>query len=408
MSTLDQFALSRVNTPNGAVFQPSSQAGQQLAPVQDVFKVVASQSATPQWGSFADFLVQPSDFSILNDVLVRIDVGAITGITGNPSFVNDGNFLLSRVEVSIAEKLVDVWYPEAMYAKDLTENITELKNRFFRLSKNDTLANRKTNATAAQSFYITVPSFWTVQPGFFLRALNGPIKIRVVLANLGDVVQVNAGTGTAAATVNAVSLIASGREYKDQSTAIAQLTAYRKVPSIMFRYMTPIQMSKQSLVAGSATYGINLTSIQGWISHLFVIVRTTANVSTSYANSPDTFASLASLNIKTTGGALITGGSELLHDYALNYSSTLYWPGDLTDVMSGLGGTPKSIYTVSFAQDPMRVIHHGAQMGGFHFTGSEILNLTFASALGANNVVDVIAFQYAALGLDNHGNAAKI
>ena len=408
MSTLDQFALSRVNTPSGAIFQPSSQATVQLNPQQDVFKVVASQSATPQWGSFADFLLQPSDFSILNDVLVRIDVSAITGITGNPSFVNDGNFLIQRCEVSIAEKLVDVWYPEAMYAKDLTENITEVKNRFMRLTKNDSLANRKTAATAAQSFYITIPSFWTVQPGFFLRALNGPIKLRVVLANLSDVVQVNSGTGTAASTVNAVSLIASGREFKDQSTALSTLAAYRKVPQIMFRYMTPVQMSKQSLVAGSATYGINLTSIQGWSSHLFVIVRTSANVSTSYANSPDTFASLASLNIKTTGGSLITGGSELLHDYALNYSSTLYWPGDLTDVMSGIGGTPKSLYTVSFAQDPMRVVHHGAQLGGYHFSGSEILNLTFSSALGANYVVDVIAFQYAALGLDNQGNAAKI
>ena len=406
MSTLDQFALSRVS--GSSAFQPTSQASTQAAPQQDVFKVVASQSATPQWGSFADFLLQPNDFSILNDVLVRIDVSAITGITGNPSFVNDGNFLLSRVEVSIAEKLVDVWYPEGLYSKDLTENITEVKTRFMKLTRNDTLANRKTNATAAQSFYITIPSFWTVQPGFFLRALNGPIKLRVVLANLGDVVQVNSGTGTAAATVNAVSLIASGREFKDQSTALAQLSAYRRCPSIMFRYLTPIQMSKQSLVAGSATYGINLTSIQGWISHLFVIVRTSANVSTSYANSPDTFASLASLNIKTTGGSLITGGSELLHDYALDYSSTLYWPGDLTDVASGLQGTPKSLYTVSFAQDPMRVIHHGAQLGGYHFTGSEILNLTFSSALGANNVVDVVAFQYAALGLDQHGNAAKL
>ena len=408
MSTLDQFALSRVNTPSGAVFQPTSQATVQLNPQQDVFKVVASQSATPQWGSFCDFLLQPSDFSILNDVLVRVDVSAITGITGSPSFVNDGNFLIQRCEISIAEKLVDVWYPEAMYTKDLTENITELKNRFFRLTKNDTLANRKTNATAAQSFYIQIPSFWTVQPGFFVRALNGPIKLRVVLANLGDVVQVNAGTGTAAATVNAVSLIASGREFKDQSTAISQLMAYRKVPQIMFRYLTPIQMSKQSLVAGSATYGINLTSIQGWISHIFVVVRTAANVSTSFANSPDTFASLASLNIKTTGGALITGGSELTHDYALDYASTNYWPGDLTDVMSGLGGAPKSLYSLSFSQDPMRVIHHGAQLGGYNFTGTEILNLTFASALGANNVVDVIAFQYAALGLDNQGNAAKL
>ena len=144
------------------------------------------------------------------------------------------------------------------------------------------------------------------------------------------------------------------------------------------------------------------------MSHLFVIVRTAAHVSTSYANSPDTFEALASLNIKTTGGSLITGGSELLSDYALDYQSTLYWPGDLTDVASGLGGAPKALYTVSFAQDPMRVIHHGAQLGGYLFTGSEILNLTFPAQLSANNVVDVIAFTYATLGLDSAGNAAKV
>ena len=180
------------------------------------------------------------------------------------------------------------------------------------------------------------------------------------------------------------------------------------MPSVLFRYLTPIQLSKQSLVAGSASYGINLTSVQGWVSHLFVVVRTAANVSTSFANSPDAFATLASLNIKTPGGALITGGSELLSDYSLDYQSTLYWPGDLTDVASGLGGAPKSLYTVAFAQDPMRVIHHGSQLGGYHFTGTEILNITFPSALAANNVVDIIAFQYATLALDSAGNAAKI
>ena len=407
-STLDQFALSRVQTSKGSVFQPASQASAQLNPQQDVFKVIASLSATPQWGSFADFNIQAADFSILNDVLVRLDVSAITGITGDPSFVADGTFLVQRVEVSIQDKLVDVITPESMYIRDLTENIGEIKARFMRLSRNDTLANRKTAATAAQSFYIQIPSFWNIQPGFFVRALNSPIKLRVILANLGDVVQVNAGTGTAAAVVNTVSIIASGREFLNQQTTLSQLAAYRKVPQILFRYLTPVQMSKQSLVSGSATYGINLTSVQGWVSHLFVVVRTSANVATSYANSPTVFESLASLNIKTTGGALITGGSELLSDYALNYQSTLYWPGDLTDVATGLGSAPKAVYTVAFSQDPLRVTHHGAQLGGYHFTGSEILNLTFPAALSANHYVDVIAMTYATLALDSAGNAAKV
>lgn len=408
-STLDQFALSKVQTAHGAVFQPSAQASAQLNPQQDVFKVVASMSSTPQWGSFADWNLSPSDFSILNDVICRIDVSAISGITGGPaSFVADGTFLIQRVEVSIAEKLVDVIYPEAMYARDLTENINEVKSRFMKLSKNDTLANRKTYGASAQSFYIQLPSFWTVQPGFFVRALNSPIKIRVVLANLGDVVQVNGGTGTASATVNAVSLIASGKEFANQNTALMQLASYRKVPQILFRYLTPVQMSKQSLVAGSTTYGVNLTSIQGWVSHLFVIVRTAAHVATSYANAPDQFETLASLNIKTTGGSLITGGSELLSDYALNYQSTLYWPGDLSDVASTLGSGPKSLYTISFSQDPLRVTHHGAQLGGYQFSGSEILNLTFPAQLSANNVVDIIAMTYSTLALDSAGNAAKV
>ena len=254
-STLDQFALSKVQTSSGAVFQPSSQAAAQLNAQQDVFKVVASLSATPQWGSFADWNLQPNDFSILNDVICKIDVSSISGITGGPaSFVADGTFLIQRVEVSIQDKIVDVIYPEAMYARDLTENINEVKSRFMALSKNATLATRKTYGASAQSFYIQIPSFWTVQPGFFVRALNAPIKIRVVLANLGDVVQVNGGTGTASCTVNSVSLIASGKEFANQATALQQLASYRKVPQILFRYLTPVQMSKQSLVAGSTTY----------------------------------------------------------------------------------------------------------------------------------------------------------
>ena len=146
--------------------------------------------------------------------------------------------------------------------------------------------------------------------------------------------------------------------------------------------------------------------MQGWVSHLFIVVRTAANVGTAYANSPDAFVTLQSLNIKTTGGTVITGGSELYSSYNLFYQSTNYWPGDLSDVASGIG-SPKSLYTVAFSQNPMRVIHNGAQLGGYNFTGSEILNLTFPSSLGSNYVVDIIAFKYASLALDGAGNASK-
>ena len=407
MATTDPLALTKVSAAGRTAYQLASQAASQLAPQQEVFKVIASQSATPQWGSFADFLIQPADFTILNDVLVRIDVSAITGITGNPSFVADGTFVIQRAEISINEIVFDTWYPEALYGKDLLEYNTETKVRFMNLTGNASLANRKTAAASAQSFFIELPSFWAVQPGFLVKALAGPIKIRVVLANLGDVVQVNSGTGTAACTVNAVSLIASGKDYSNQATTVSQVATYRKASPAYFRYLSPIQMSKQSLVAGSQTYGINLTSIQGWVSHLFVIVRTAANVGTSYANSPDVFATLTSLNVKTTGGVLISGGSETLSSYNLYYQSALYWPGDLTDVASGLGTTPKSLYTLTFSQNPMQVIHHGAQVGGYLFTGSEILNLTFPSSLGSNYVVDIIAFKYASLALDGAGNASK-
>ena len=406
MATTDQHALTRVSAGGRTVYQPSTQASAQLAPQSEVFKVIASQSATPQWGGFADFNIAPADFTILNDIIVRLDVSAITGITGNPSFVADGNFLLQRVEVSVNEVILDTWYPEAMYAKDLCENQTELKTRFMSMTGNATLANRKTAAASAQSFYLQIPSFWAVQPGFLVKALASPIKLRVVLANLGDVVQVNSGTGTAAATVNTVSLIAAGKDYTNQATTMAQVANYRRAAPAYFRYLTPIQMSKQSLVAGSATYGINLTSVQGWVSHLFIVVRTAANVGTAYANSPDVFATLQSLNIKTTGGTLITGGSELYSSYNLFYQSTNYWPGDLSDVASGIG-SPKSLYTVAFSQNPMQVIHNGAQLGGYNFTGSEILNLTFPSSLGSNYVVDIIAFKYASLALDGAGNASK-
>ena len=51
--------------------------------------------------------------------------------------------------------------------------------------------------------------------------------------------------------------------------------------------------------------------------------------------------------------------------------------------------------------------HHGAQLGGYNFTGSEILNLTFPAQLSANHYVDIIAMTYATLALDSAGNAAK-
>ena len=117
--------------------------------------------------------------------------------------------------------------------------------------------------------------------------------------------------------------------------------------------------------------------------------------------------------MQARGAQLLRGhdGGTPRGDHILDHDDRL--PG-LGTTLHGLVG---AVALLTLAHDGERLAAgqrdgrddgHGAQLGGYQFTGSEILNLTFPAQLSANHYVDVIAMTYATLALDSAGNAAKI
>ena len=276
-----------------------------------------------------------------------------------------------------------------------------------RLLGNDTSANLVTASAGAQTFFISNPSFYNTNSGYFLKGQSVPHRFRFYLANLIDIVDTD---GTVPVnTVSSVSMRVVGRDFDNQATVQALIQNNIKAGNTHYRYIISVQQQRNNLVAGTNQYSINLSSLIGLFSHVFVIVRAASQISTPLANDPNTYLSLSKFSIKNASGSIIPAGIEVDANFNIIYQNNFYWTVDGTDINSGLGSTPKNIYSIVFSEQPEAAHRKGLATGGYHLTGlGENLNLTFASALSSNYVVDIIGFKYVILNLGANGILKKI
>ena len=112
-----------------------------------------------------------------------------------------------------------------------------------------------------------------------------------------------------------------------------------------------------------------------------------------------------------SGRRLAAGGDvivpEITHAYALGPLLAKYVTGDATDIASGLGTVQKNVYSMWFSSKPEDGIFKGHSTGFVRLTGLERLTVTFASALSADYVIDVIGYQFANMSNDAVGNVKR-
>ena len=272
---------------------------------------------------------------------------------------------------------------------------------------NDTSANLVTKAGGIQEFFLSIPSFYNTNGGWFLKSQSVPLRIRVYLANLADIV-VTDGTSPVC-TVNNVSLRVIGRDFENPGVVTAIQQNNIKAGNTHYRYLVPVHQAKNTLVSGTTSYNINLSSLIGQFSHIFVIVRTAAQVSTALGNDFSSYVALSKFSIKNASGAILPSGIETDASFNILYQNCYNFTGDGCDINSGLAGTPKNIYSMVFSEKPELAHSQGVASGSVHLTGlGESLNLTFASALSANHIVDIIGFKYILLNLGANGTLKKV
>ena len=402
VSISNPFSRVSVKLSNGSSLNlPTDQAQNAYPKGADTFKILPAVSATVSFGNIVDFVVNPADIDVLKKVYLALNVSQLTATGSSPTgvaFHNDARFLISHYDVILPDgSVAETTYPDSPYIRSLLVLTNEEKNRIYRGVANATLTTRGTlNGASGQTFYVPLWGFWNCGKGFVMKSLTGAIRIRVYLETLANVTVVASGTATASsATISSAFLYIQGKDYSSNPMAINSIVASnKKAGSVQQMFLTPVQMNRQVLNAGTNSYSVTLSSLIGNYAFLAFIVRTQAHVNTGYANAYDTYETCQSFALKTSNGALINGVTYPA-DFAQEMLTVGYFGGDVTDVAAGLGTTaPKAVYVIPFAEDPVAALKWGHQTGSFSFTGFEQLQINFASALGSNYVVDVIGWQY--------------
>ena len=399
-------ARTSVKLSNGASLHlPHDQAAASGPRVVDTVKILPAVTSSASFGNFIDLAINPGDIDILSAAWLVLNLGQLTttGTNTGSCFVNDARFFLQHYDVILPDgTTAETYYPDSGYIRSLLFESAEIKARMYPGIGNASITARGTaNGSSGQTVYIPLYGFWSAGRGFLTRSLNGPIRIRCYLEQLSNLVNVATGSATAAAcTINSSFLYVKGVDFSQNQQALQSLILHnRKLGATHNMFNTPVQMVKQVLNSGTTTYSISLSSFIGNFSSLAFVVRTSAHVNTAFANAFDTYASVASYALKTSNGTIVNG-TTYPDGFVQNILLPQYFKGDATDSSSA---TPKSVYVIPFAGKPQDAVEKGHQSGSFAMSGFEQLQITFASALAAAAVVDVIGWQYKYIQVDSAG-----
>ena len=403
VATKDAFEKTGLKTSHGSFNLPSHQARTQFVPTSEIVRNFTANS-TSSWSTYSEFVLTPDQLPDVVDrftLALTMGAGSMTGGT-YINLVNDASFLSRLIEVSIGGELVSSLYPENGYVRNVLHLTTEEKFKVLPAAGNKLVATRKTNCAAGQTLYVNLPIPWVQKYGWFSKSQQAQIRIKIYHADLSSIVNTD-GT-VPVLPINSVSLNVSGRQYLDQANVSALVSMQRKLGKVDERFLDVVQQ-QITLVSGSTSYTAQLTNFIGNFDHVLFVVRAATSIGTALGNDPSAFVAVSSYNFKDSAGNLVM--PETASAYALGPYLDKFVIGDGTDVAGGLGTTQKYVYPLFFGSRPSEALSKGTQHGFYKMSGLDKLNLTFASALSAIYVVDVIGYAWANISADANGQVKK-
>ena len=351
LGTANPFHKSAVKVGSATLNLPTIQTSDNYPACHDVFKVIAPLTQTPSWGVYVDFSVDNSSIDVLADLVLVLGVSALTTTGGTfKRFVAGVENFIDHIEITTGDQTIEWVYPESISIRNAFLKLDEQKRRLYLASGNDTSANLVTAAASAQQFFLSIPSYYNTNGGWYLKGQATPLKLRIVMRNLTDIV-VTDGT-LPVASITSVSLRSVGRDFDSQATNQALIQNQVKAGNYAFRYLIPVHQPKNSLVYGTTSYSINLSSLIGTFSHIFIIVRNSSSITTALSNDPNAYIPLSTFSIKNSSGSIIPAGIAMDSSYNLTYYNNMYWSGNGADVNTGLANGSKNIYSIVFSEQP--------------------------------------------------------
>ena len=395
VSTYDVAQKTAVNVGKQTFYLPADQ-GHAPAPTHHCLKIIPSQnSPASAWGTGSvNFQIAPGDVELIDRIFLRVDLPAISQTGGSYTrFVNDGHFLLSKIELYSQGADAAVWTMQAsgltQYLASIAHFAYEDKAFLWKATGNAGDSARATAASSAQSIYIPlyIPAITGSKFGFLNAATTG-WTIKVYFDSLSNVVQADGTAQTCAPT--AANLYIQGRAIDSAAHKQKALSLAATRP-MHYKALFPVIQAAQQLASGSSQFTFTLTAFSGMtLSHMWVVVRLSASVNTALANAPDQFVTISTIDLKKSSGEEILA-NQLPGSYLLGPGAIKPLTGDLSDAHGG-SGVVKSAYLISFADSPEDAWRTGSLSGGVAFSGAETMTLTFSSALGALNQADIIGY----------------
>ena len=403
--TVDTQDKVQVKTTSGTYNLPKAQSHAEI-PTREDYRIF-NANTLGSWGTYTEFQLTNLGVDIVDKMTVVVAMGAGSKTGGTYiNLVNHGINLFKQIEVRVGSTLIETLYPLKGYVEDVANLATVDKVKLLQAAGDDTLANRKTNTAAGQTLYIPIRIPFFLKHGFNAAQIGNQIfDIKLYHDSITNVVDTD-GTSPSIA-INSVQLIVEGKSFINPNSVQALKAQHAKLGKFDTHYLSPIQQ-QTSLSSGATNYTVNLTNIVGAISHLWFTVRLQSNVNTALGNSPDSFITISSFDLKDAAGNYLVQTTP--SGYALSTLADKYWSGTLTDYNSsgGLDVNPQlPLYFATFNSQPEMSMKVGSAHGFYRFTGLERLDITLTSSASASMVVDVLAYTYANIAFDSNGVAQK-
>lgn len=353
-------------------------------------KIPSSQ--TPTWNSWYTVAIREKGVS-LDSLVLEFQTSAITGLT----VTNSGTaaylptyFWAQRIDIYMGSQLIDSINPSAnflvhQYLVAQSEEKRLLLNS--QAGRYDNFASRSTRSAATNFWYLPIASFWN-QSSFPLVG-TADLEIRVQMASLADSYSVTTGstaTGTPVSTFSACNAICS---FSQLPASVRQYTSSIISKSPLHFGFQELHQATYTVSSGISSTNLVMSAITGYVSYLFFTIRSTNPTGVNqfaYNTTLDNFEFLS-------GGSENIVGGQPVQDNLNRLVQASRWLN--TTFSSESAGA----YFYSFSLDPVTSWNTNANLSGRQFTGSEILKLTFTTALASAVQVDVFAYTHSALEL---------
>ena len=346
--------------------------------------LIIPSSSTPAFGSFYTINIDNKGI-IINNMYIQLNYGSVVGSSVVGYFVPSA-FHISRIEILQNGNVMDTLYGNEQWLLSQTLFYDEDRlalNQAMGLYSSTTQMTKLSSTSTTNTLYVPLRAYLNQCKMHLLNNTDG-VQLRVYHNLLTDLYVVTSGSLTSCA-FNSCNLVldVTHIDQEESNKRIVDMHHYNHHYIFHTRsYFTA------TIPSGVTTATLILASIVGNVSCLLFTLRATTT-GTGFYN----YTQLASFHLLDNASSSLVGGQPLPASLCANLLNAQWCLSSYnTETSFGATDNHANFYMYSFSSDPVDALLHGRSLGSRKFVGSETLQLTFPSSLGAHVALDCYAY----------------